>query len=247
GLQHVVALIGGGQHENLRGRRDRQHLGGRLCPVTVGQPHVHHHNVGLDDGGPSAGRRYAVRGSHHVKTVVGEIAGDRVAPDRMVVDHHHRRGIVSSHSVPHPGPVISFALPPSQFIRPTIDLAIPSRPSPTASSSLPSSIPTPSSRMLTVTECPRSSSNTYARASGPACAAALSSALPAAADSSSATVASSSTGSAGTLTDTRSVARCRRRAPISVISPSRGSTSAELTSRRNARSCSPASSASSAV
>src|SRR5438046_689571 len=91
-------------------------------------------------------RRDPVRRRHHTEAALGEVAGHRVAPDRMVVDDHHRRGSVSSHSVPPPGEVFSLALPPSHFIRPTIDLATPTRPSATASASLPSAIPTPSSR-----------------------------------------------------------------------------------------------------
>src|SRR6516225_2897451 len=92
--------------------------------ATVGQPHVHHHDIRLHDSRAPARRRHTVGRRHHIEAVVGQIARHRVTPYRMVVDDHHRRGIVSSHSVPHPGPVFSFALPPSQSIRPTIDLAI---------------------------------------------------------------------------------------------------------------------------
>src|SRR6185437_4680928 len=246
-LQYVVALVGCRKHQNARRRRYREHFGGGPGAVAVEQPHVHHHHVGVHDGGAAPGRRHPIGRRHHGEAGLGEVADHGVAPDRMVVDDHHRRGTVSSHSVPHPGPVLSVALPPSQFIRPTIDFATPTRPSLTASSSRPSAIPTPSSRMLTVTEPPRSSSSTYARASGPACDATLSSALVAAAHSSVATPASSRTGVAGTLTDTRSDDRRRSSAPTSVSAPATGSASVELTSRRNARSCSPASSANSAV
>ena len=67
-----------------------------------------------------------------------------------------------------PGPVSTPPCRPASSSAPQSISRFPPDPRATASSSRPAGIPTPSSRMLTVTASPRSSSRTYARASAPA-------------------------------------------------------------------------------
>lgn len=98
------------------------------------------------------------------------------------------------HSVPLPGPVSHAISPPRSRTRPRIDLATPSLPSPSASTSRPAGMPGPSSRTLISTPSPVDSSSTQAGASTPTCCPTFASAAPTTATSSSTVRAGSSTG-----------------------------------------------------
>jgi hypothetical protein len=188
GLHQVAggAVLDGGQHVFVfgAGRQDedagvRERLQDPLRGVDAGslaELEVHEHDV-RPDGGCDPNRRIGVaRGRDDVVAPAGQVALDALTPDRMVVDDHHPDrhalsglSIVISHSVPSPGAVCRSTRPPRSRTRPRIDWAMPSRPSLSAWPSRSGVMPAPSSRTQTATASPRSSTTTYARASGPAC------------------------------------------------------------------------------
>ncbi len=156
-LQYVGVLAAGGEHEHPDGRVLGDGLAADLDAGQGGQVEVEHDHLGGAGPGP-ADRLLAVPGGgHHVEAGVGQVPGDRLAPHRVVVDHHdpyltvHQpsglsgvpspkrrvRGTRSSISTPSPGAEYSSAVPPRSSSRPRMDWETPSRPARSASASRP--------------------------------------------------------------------------------------------------------------
>ena len=155
-LEHVGLLPAGRQHQHAHRRVGGHQRPGHLDTGQHRQLQVEDDDLRPGGGRPAYGLTAVTCGRHHVVAGLRQVARDRLAPHRVVVDHHHPRHVVSpparrsSISVPAPGAdcIVSVA---AQVAHPPVDRLTPRRsaPRPGRRRAGPAAMPLPSSRTLT--------------------------------------------------------------------------------------------------
>jgi hypothetical protein len=124
-VQHVLLLAAGRQDQHVRRGMGGAQPGRHLDPGHVRQLQVEHHDVGPGRPGHPQRLRAIGRRRHHLVPGLGQVPRDRVAPHRVVVDHHDPDRRVLSHA-PHPSPrpgpppppLIAAGAAPPRYLRP---------------------------------------------------------------------------------------------------------------------------------